>query len=78
MKVDNKVLELMCEFIAEGYNYCESLGEYYCMEFNERLRKEEIPISECSIGHHGKCDECPLYSTSNMMKWLKRLSRKDI
>lgn len=76
MKVDNKVLEVMCEFIAEGYDCYSSRGEYYCTGVNERLREKEIPITKCK-GYFGECGKCPLYSTSNMMEWLKGLSRKD-
>lgn len=76
MKVDNNVLELMCEFIAEGYNYCESLGEYYCTGVHERLREKGIPITKCK-GYFDECDKCPLYSTANMMEWLKGLSEEN-
>lgn len=76
MNVDNQVLEIMCEFIAEGYNCYSSRGEYYCTGVHERLREKGIPITKCK-GYFDECNKCPLYSTANMMKWLKELPRKD-
>ena len=76
MKVDNKVLEIMCEFIAEGYNCYSSRGEYYCTGVHERLREKGIPISKCK-GYFDECNKCPLYSTPNMMKWLEGLSEEN-
>mgnify|MGYP004496433261 CR=1 FL=1 len=76
MEVKDKVLEVLCEFIAEGYECYSSRGEYYCTGVNERLREKEIPIAECK-GYFGECDKCPLYSTANMMRWLKGLSEEN-
>lgn len=76
MNVDNKVLEIMCESIAEGYNCYSSRGEYYCTGVHERLREKGIPITKCK-GYFDECNKCPLYSTANMMEWLKELPRKD-
>lgn len=76
MELKDKVLEIMCEFIAEGYECYNSLGEYYCTRVNERLREEGIPITKCK-GYLGECDKCPLYSKVGMMEWLKGLSRNE-
>ena len=76
MNVDNKVLEIMCEFIAEGYNCYSSRGEYYCTGVHERLREKGIPISKCK-GYFDEGNKCPLYSTANMMKWLEGLSEEN-
>lgn len=76
MEVKDEVLEVMCEFIAEGYNCYSSRGEYYCTGVHERLREKGIPITKCK-GYFDECDKCQLYSTANMMEWLKGLSRKD-
>lgn len=77
MEVKDEVLEIMCEFIAEGYNCYSSRGEYYCTGVHERLREKEIPITHCE-GYFDECHECPLYSTANMMKWLKELSEENV
>lgn len=76
MKVDNNVLEIMCEFIAEGYECYNSLGEYYCTGVHERLREKGIPITKCK-GYFDECHKCPLYNKVGMMEWLKGLSRNE-
>lgn len=75
MEVNDKVLEIMCDFVTEAYN----LGYYgdfrwNCNKFHERVSKS-LDKNYCE---NWDCDDCPFYSTSNMMKWLKGLSEENV
>lgn len=67
--VDNKKLEEVANFLTD----IEVDGRFLCSYLNNSLKRNRIDVP-CDVGD---CeDNCPFYSTSNFVKWIKEPDRK--
>lgn len=67
--VNSEKLEEVANYIGEKEMY----GDCVCYNFNDSLEQNRIDVP-CDIG---SCeDNCPFYSTTNFVKWIKEPDRK--